>query len=372
MNARAEPHRGEEFRNDLRPLPAGHGNAAARRVLSGDELAPLTRLSNARSLAAVAVTVGVTAAAIGFGIAVWPSPWVLLSVLVVGVQQHGFFILAHESAHYRLLSHRGANDALGRLIGMAGGISMCTYRVIHRLHHNHLYGPQDPDTAIHGGYPRGVAYLWRKLVEDTVGLNAWKTYAYFFGAPAIQDDKAASGATARSHKLLNDTSPELRHAARLDRWWVVAFQLALPLVFLALGGWQGLAQYLVLWLLPLLTVLQPILRLRAICEHGAVGDLGSPLTAARSNCTGRSKSGRLSDTLLNLAGRALLFPHHVNHHLEHHLYPAVPHYNLPRLHALLAKKGALANAEVRDLSETFHRIFAPRPAREHGASAVHP
>ena len=369
MNAPAE-HRGEEFREDLRPLPAGHGNAAARRVLSAAELAPLTRLDDARSLGAVAVTVGVTAAAIAFGLAVWPSPWLLLSVLVIGVQQHGFFILAHESAHYRLLSNRAANDALGRGIGMAGGISMCTYRVIHRLHHNHLYGPQDPDTAIHGGYPRGVAYLWRKLAEDAIGLNAWKTYAYFFGAPAIQDDQAAGGETARSQKLLNDTSAELRHAARMDRWWVIGAQLGLPLVCLALGGWQGLAQYLVLWLLPLLTVLQPILRLRAICEHGAVSDLGSPLTAARSYCTGRAKSGRTSDTLLNLAGRALLFPHHVNHHLEHHLYPAVPHYHLPRLHALLAEKGVLAEAEVRDLAQTLRRVFAPRPARQ--STPVHP
>ena len=55
------------------------------------------------------------------------------------------------------------NDAVGRAIGMAGAISMCTYRVIHRLHHNNLYSDDDPDTAIHGGYPRGIAYLWKKL-----------------------------------------------------------------------------------------------------------------------------------------------------------------------------------------------------------------
>lgn len=359
---------GDEFREDLRPLAAtvaraGQGAAAARRVLGAQELAPLTRLNDGRSMGALALSVGVSAAAITFGLAVWPSPWVLASVLVVGVQQHGFFILAHEAAHYRLLSSRRLNDALGRLIGMAGGISMCTYRVIHRLHHNHLYGPQDPDTAIHGGYPRGVAYLWKKLGADLLGVNAWKTYAYFFGAPAIRDETATGGEGAlRSQKLLNDTSPDLRRAARQDRWWVVAAQLALPAASFGLGGWQGLAQYAVLWALPLLTVLQPILRLRAICEHGAVTDLGSPLTAARSNLTGPAKSGRPADTLLNLLGRALLFPHHVNHHLEHHLYPAVPHYHLPRLHRLLAAKGVLDGAEVRDLSDTFRCLFAPRPA----------
>lgn len=357
---------GEEFRDDLRPLSGtrpggapglgsivGSGNSAARRILSAEELAPLTQLSDLRSLAAVAQTVLVIAAAIAFGLWVWPNPWLLLAVVVVGVQQHGLFILAHESAHYRLFRSRAVNDAVGRLIGMASAISMCTYRVIHRLHHNNLYTDEDPDTAIHGGYPRGNAYLWKKLGQDLIGWNAWKTIAYFFGAPALNE------ATNRAARPLDDTSPQLRRAARIDRRFVVAFQLAAPLLCLALGGWRGLGQYAVLWLLPMLTVLQPILRLRAICEHGAVSDLSSPLTAARTNRTGGGFANRL--------GRSLLFPHHVNYHLEHHLYPAVPHYFLPKLHALLAAKGAFDGAEVRDLVGTFKLIFAAREARPDGA-----
>ena len=345
----ATDRRGEVFRDDLRPAgPAGSGNAAARRILSADELAPLTRLNDLRSAGAVALSFGVIAAAIGLGIVQWGTPWVLLSVLVVGVQQHGLFILAHESAHYRLFAQRGVNDAVGRAIGMISGISMCTYRVVHRLHHNNLYTADDPDTAIHGGYPRGVAYLLRKLAQDLIGWNAWKTYAYFFGAPAIND------VTGRAARPLDDTSAQLRAAARADRRAVIALQLGLPLMLLLLAGWQGLAMYAVLWLLPILTVLQPILRLRAICEHGAVTDLSSPLTAARTN--------RTWGTPLNWLGRALIFPHHVNHHLEHHLYPAVPHYHLRRLHRLLLAKGALEGAQVRDLADTLRCIFAERSA----------
>jgi fatty acid desaturase len=108
----------------------------------------------------------------------------------------------------------------------------------------------------------------------------------------------------------------------------------------------------VLWVLPLLTVLQPILRLRAIAEHGGVTDLSSALTAARCN--------RTTGNVVNLLGRALLFPHHVNYHLEHHLYPAVPHYRLPALHRMLQSKGVLAGAEVRDLAATLRIVFAPR------------
>ena len=350
--------RGEEFRDDLRPVRvrAGSGNAAARRILGAEELAPLTRLDDRRSLLAIGQTGGILAAAVAFGLWAWPSPWVLASVIAIGIAQHGLFILAHEAAHYRLFAARPLNDAVGRLIGMAGAVSMPTYRVIHRLHHNNLYTEEDPDTAIHGGYPRGVAYLWKKLAQDLLGLNAWKTLAYFFGAPAINDE------TRRAARPLDDTSPQLRAAARADRWFVVAFHVAAPAVAFALGGARGLAQYLVLWVVPLLTVLQPILRLRAICEHGAVTDLSSPLTAARTNRTWGGAANR--------AARALLFPHHVNYHLEHHLYPAVPHYHLPALHRLLAEKGALDGAEVRDVRSTLAQVFAPRRARAAATAGV--
>ena len=338
---------GEEFREDLRS--PGSRNAQARRLLSPEELAPLTRLSTPRSLLALAQTFALLAGAIALAVLTWPSAWMLLSILVIGIGQHGLFILAHEAAHYRLFANRTANDAVGRLVGMLGGFSMCTYRVTHRLHHNNLYTEEDPDTAIHGGYPRGKGYLVSKLVRDLLGINAWKTFAYFFGAPAINAE------TNREIRPLDDTSPELRAAARRDRWLVVAFHLLAPVAALALGGWRGLLMYVVLWLVPLVTVLQPILRLRAICEHGAVEDLSSPLTAARTN---RTWGGAL-----NWVGRAVLFPHHVNYHLEHHLYPAVPHYHLPRLHRLLVGKGALQQAEVRDLASTWQLIFAPRRSR---------
>jgi fatty acid desaturase len=347
--------RGEEFRDDLRA--PGARNAQARKALSTQELQPFTQLDDVRSLLALAQTGVLLVVAGALIVGLWGSAWMLAGIALMGIAQHSLFILSHEAAHYRLLSHRGANDVLGRLIGMSSGVSMCTYRVTHRLHHNNLYGSEDPDTAIHGGYPRGKAYLLRKLAQDIVGWNAWKTYAYFFGAPAINED------TQRAIRPLDDTSPQLRKAARQDRYWVVAAHIAMPIAAFALAGWHGVAVYLVVWIVPLMTALQPILRLRAVCEHGAVSDLSSPLTAARSNRTWGNWSNRL------LGG--LLFPHHVNYHLEHHLYPAVPHYHLPALHRALQARGVLEGAEVRDLPDTLQMIFAPRkPKATAGADHV--
>ncbi len=328
MTARLET--GTEFRDD------------ARRVkrLPPETVKRLTKLDPARAWYGAFETVAILAIAIGAAVTWW-TPWVVIpAIIVITGRQQACFVLAHDAAHYRMFESRALNDFVGRLFATPVGISMCTYRVIHRLHHNHLYEDRDPDTPLHGGYPRGRAYLAKKLAKDLLGLTAHKTYAYFFGAPAINDD------AAQAKRPLDDTSPVLRKAARSDRWIVAGFQLAAPIV----AFWAGYGiEYLVLWVLPLVTTLQALLRFRAICEHGAVTDFSSPLTAARTNY--------VPDLL-----RWWMFPHHVNYHVEHHLYPSIPHYNLPACHKAMAEHGLLEAVEVRDIFTTTKLVIAPKPA----------
>ena len=316
---------GEEFKDDF------------RKALPRELVLELTRRSPWRATAAVVHDFAVLAFAVSLGLTFWPNPLVLvLSIFIIGTRQHALFVIAHDAAHYLLYETRWLNDAVGRACSMVQGLSMCTYRVIHRLHHNNLYGELDPDTALHGGYPRGRSYLIRKLLKDLSGLTAWKTYAYFLGgAPALNT------ATNVAMRPLDDTSEKLRREARHDRNAVIAFHL----MALALFAWSGyLAEYLVLWILPLVTVVQAILRLRAIAEHGATTDFSSPLTAARTN-------------VLPAWLEWLIFPHRVNYHIEHHLYASVPHYNLPRLHREMAGRGMLEGAEVVPFRVTLDKIF---------------
>ena len=320
--------KGEEFKDDF------------RKALPRELVQELTRRSPWRASLAVLHDLLILAAAIAVALHYWPNPLViLLAVIVIGTRQHALFVIAHDAAHYLLYENRRLNDAVGRACAMLQGLSMCTYRVIHRMHHNNLYGELDPDTALHGGYPRGRAYLVKKLLKDLSGLTAWKTYAYFLGgAPALNT------ATNVALRPLDDTSAKLKSEARNDRNMVIAFHVAL----LALFAWSGyLLQYLVLWVLPLVTVVQAILRLRAIAEHGATTDFSSPLTAARTN---------VAPAWLEW----LIFPHQVNYHIEHHLYASVPHYHLPRLHRELRSRGILDGAEAIPFGLTLGKIFAER------------
>ncbi|MEL0110305.1 MAG: fatty acid desaturase family protein [Rickettsiales bacterium] len=320
--------KGEEFRDDER----------RRTGLPPDVVKRLTRIDPFRSWLGVGETVGLLALAIGAG-AYWWTPWAVVpALIVIAGRQQACFVLAHDAAHYRLFRARWLNDLVGRMLAAPVGLSMRTYRVVHRLHHNHLYEAQDPDIPLVAGYPRGRKYLARKLLADLLGLNAWKTYAYFFGAPAINDDAAAA------NRPLDDTAPDLRRAARRDRWSVVGFHVAAPIAAFAAGY---LVEYLVLWLLPMLTIQQPLLRYRAIAEHGAVTDFSSPLTAARTN---------FAPWWLHW----WMFPHNVSYHVEHHLYPSIPFYNLPECHRELARHGLLEHAEVRRLGET-HKLFVADP-----------
>jgi fatty acid desaturase len=319
---------GEEFKDDF------------RKALPQELVQELSRVSLWRSAWSVLQELAIVGALIAVALHFWTWWAVIPCVILIGTRQHALFVLAHESAHYRLFEQRWLNDLAGRFCATLQGLSMRTYRVIHRLHHNNLYTEADPDTALHGGYPRGKAYLVKKLLKDLSGFTAWKTYAYFLGgAPALNTQ------TNVAVRPLDDTSRKLRDEAQRDRNTVIVFHV-LALLFFAWSGY--IVEYLVLWILPLVTVVQAILRLRAIAEHGATTDFSSPLTAARTN---------LVPAWLGW----LIFPHNVNYHIEHHLYASVPQYNLPALHRELAQRGLLTNAEVVPfLGGTLGKIFSDR------------
>ena len=80
--------------------------------------------------------------------------------------------------------------------------------------------------------------------------------------------------------------------------------------------------YPLLWLVPLLTWMMVITRIRNIAEHAVVPDSDDPLRNTRT-------------TRARLLERAFIAPYYVNYHLEHHLLFYVPCYNLPRVHRIL-------------------------------------
>ena len=53
-----------------------------------------------------------------------------------------------------------------------------------------------------------------------------------------------------------------------------------------------------------------------------------------------------SRTVINPLETFLFAPHRVAYHIEHHVYPGVPFFNLPRVHAILKERESLPAANV--------------------------
>ena len=114
------------------------------------------------------------------------------------------------------------------------------------------------------------------------------------------------------------------------------------------GVWWA---YPLLWLVPLLTWMMVITRIRNIAEHAVVPDSDDPLRNTRT-------------TRANLIERALIAPYFVNYHLEHHLLYYVPCYNLPKLHAILMRGPHAARMEVQPNYLSVLRLATAKPDQD--------
>ncbi|WP_420326957.1 fatty acid desaturase family protein [Mameliella sp.] len=245
----------------------------------------------------------------------WPGVLTfVLAFMVIGSRQLGLAILMHEAAHNALFKSRKLNEFAGVwLCGAPILADLASYRHYHLMHHRHTQTEQDPDLRLSKPFPTTRASLRRKLIRDITGQTGIK-------------QRAAQVAFA--FRLVGETegvsSQDLAqafHGPVLTRALVA--NVALFALFWALGGWW---LWFALWLLPLLTWFQMVLRIRNIAEHGATEFSEDPLRNTRT-------------TLAGPLERLFLAPYWVNYHLEHHLVMHVPAHNLPRLHAMLRAKG---------------------------------
>ena len=189
------------------------------------------------------------------------------------------------------------------------------YRRYHLSHHAHTQQDDDPDLALSAPFPITKASYRRKFWRDITGQTGFQQRkAQFLNAlgdpswPPVQ----------RWNHFRQKLGPQ------------VVANVALFAALSCAGVWWA---YPLLWLVPLLTWMMVITRIRNIAEHAVVSDADDPLRNTRT-------------TRANLVARAFIAPYFVNFHLEHHLLMYVPCYNLPRLHALLMQKPQAARMEV--------------------------
>jgi fatty acid desaturase len=274
-------------------------------VLTLDELRDLRRTSSLRGAGLVLHAWAVIAGAVALN-AVWPSPLALVAgIAVIGSRQLGLMVLMHEASHWLLFSQHRLDVHVGQWLCAHPVLAdLVRYRRGHHLHHRHTQQPDDPDLDAARAYPATRGRLALEALRDLSGWTAvsrvlaWRPPGEAAGWRGWRDAAVAA-------------------------WRPVACNAAILAVLAAAGHWP---LYLLLWLLPLATWCQLLVRLRAMAEHAMVPDDADPLRNARTVTAGP-------------LARAFLAPYAVNFHVEHHLLVFVPCWKLARAHALLLAKG---------------------------------
>jgi fatty acid desaturase len=237
------------------------------------------------------------------------TPWILGAAFVlIGALQYRLLILLHDAQHSLLHPKRAVNDRLGFwLLAAPCGSSFYPSRRLHLLHHQNL-GDRTVDPDFHfycsdaPAPKRPFWYFVKYFGELASGLQVIRDLFRRYHQPVSR--LPGEGEPTGLRLLLS-----------------VAFvQFAFLFAFAAAGWWWG---YFLLWALPLVTLAALLNGVRTFCDHAIVGPDVPP------------EERDLISYASNPLERFFFAPYHMNYHAEHHFFPYVPHYNLPRLRAIL-------------------------------------
>jgi fatty acid desaturase len=307
---------------------------SARELVTPEQLADLRERVEWKGIALIAHAWAIIVGAMAL-VAFFPNALTyILAVMLIGSRQLGLRILMHEGAHRCFSRSESRNMTLSQwLCAYPIFADTQAYRRYHLRHHACTQQEDDPDLVLSAPFPITKASYRRKFLRDITGRTGYEQ---------------------RKAQLLNalgDPSwPLLQRAGyfydKLGR------QIAVNALFWAALAASGIWwAYPLLWLVPLLTWMMVISRIRNIAEHAVVPDADDPLRNTRT-------------TQANLLERMFVAPYFVNYHLEHHLLFYVPCYNLPKLHAILMRGPHASRMEVQRGYLNVLRLATAKPDAE--------
>lgn len=306
----------------------------ARDFLTDDQLADVRQRVTWKGIALIAHAWTLIIGAIAL-VAWLPNPLTyVLAVAIIGSRQLGLAILMHDGAHGCLSADEKTNLTLSQwLCAYPLFAETRSYRRYHLQHHARTQQEDDPDLVLSAPFPITKLSYRRKFIRDITGQTGYQQ---------------------RKAQLLNALGskdwPWRRRLAHL--WDKLGPQCIVNAVMFtalaAAGAWWA---YPLLWLVPLLTWMMVITRIRNIAEHAVVPDSSDPLRNTRT-------------TYANFLERLFIAPYYVNYHLEHHLLFYVPCYNLPKVHRLLSASRHADRMEVQPGYAAVLRLATAKPDRD--------
>lgn len=314
------------------------GDAHWKSLFSKQELREILTLDDRRSLATLAVNWGIVFAA--FALVGWrANPLTIgLALFLIGGRQLGCAIVMHEAAHRSFLSSRKWNDRIGNWLGAYPiWADVLPYRNYHLVHHAKTGTEADPDLALTLPFPISKRSFRRKVWRDLSGQTGFQQLVATFQ----RDVGLGTRKSQRNQGLRPGEQPDVG-------WHKLAPVVISNAALLGILALFGRPELYLLWPVALLSTYRLALRIRSIAEHAMAGPADDPLRNTRT-------------TRVSWWERLFFAPNYVNYHLEHHLLMTVPHYNLPKMHALMRERGLLDRALVTDggYREVIARATSP-------------
>jgi len=323
-------------------IPTNFKEAIRRVGLTKDELKSLATINSGRAFFDFAVTLGILLF-IPVAFKLFMNPLGFLICLFASL--HVFNRLAsiiHMSDHNALLTSTRANSVVGSFAAFFMGYTRHGHRAVHHEHHIHLNTPNDPD-RLWGVPDELVKEARRKWLSDLFLVSAAKRLAQYSEPRRHRGNSTSARTESAAMRIL--------HAVRLQAP-VFPVQIFLVAYYNWVIGWE---HYLLLYVLPLLTIYPAIIRLRSMVEHSF--ETGYTPTSDEQRFIIRS-------TKANLLERILIAPLNGEYHLEHHLLPTVPYYNLPAARAIIESKGVrvpLAKGYIKFVFDKLSKEKASAP-----------
>lgn len=260
--------------------------------------------------------------------AIWAT---ILAILIVATRQNVLALLVHEQAH-----HLGFASRWGDLfVNLTAGyplifITVQDYAQIHLAHHKFFFDEKDPDFRRKSGeewaFPMPRAQLLRLFLKDVLGFNVIKLY--------------------KGKRLKKDQKVPFPRKIEIPKWAHNAYLLAALAILIATGTWD---EFLIYWMIPLLTIFQVIVRWGALCEH-------------KYNLANAALEEATPVITLRWWERLLLPNLNFHYHLYHHYFSNVAWCNLPKVHRVFQDEGLVQQENVFRGYSGFFRALTTVPA----------
>ncbi|MBW4511705.1 MAG: fatty acid desaturase [Scytonematopsis contorta HA4267-MV1] len=227
------------------------------------------------------------------------TPWCYLACLpfylLAAASLHGISLFTHEGVHGVLSKKFHWNRALSIMCALPVLQNFSAYKVLHLKHHKHLGLEGDPD--YYNNYTKWSWLLflmhWGRLI---IGYPVYITMIPILG---------------------------FRQGDSTDKIWITIEVALLALLIISVILSPISNEFLLHgWLIPMLFI-NTMVNIRGMTQHTLLENEWDLIKGTRT-------------IISNPVTR--FFMCNENYHLEHHLYPAVPWYNLPRLHKELKEE----------------------------------